>query len=123
MTNTLPKVTVVLPFFNAVNTLRRAAESILGQDFPYWECVMVDNNSSDGSAEVVRRHRRIKLLSEQRQGAYAARNRGLGEVQGAGRLIKPTLCKNGGHGFYQFVIEHSYTVCPVSYRNLVFIIN
>ncbi|MCP4310564.1 MAG: glycosyltransferase [Bacteroidetes bacterium] len=87
MTNTLPKVTVVLPFFNAVNTLRRAAESILGQDFPYWECVLVDNNSTDGSRDLahslVNMDSRFRLVEEKRQGVMFASNRGCVSARGA----------------------------------------
>jgi glycosyltransferase involved in cell wall biosynthesis len=43
---------------------------------------MVDNNSTDMSAEIVKRYSRLKLVSERKQGAYAARNRGIREAQG-----------------------------------------
>ena len=43
---------------------------------------MVDNNSSDDSAEIIRRHPGITLLREPKQGAYAARNRGLDQALG-----------------------------------------
>ena len=43
-----PKVSVVLPFYNAEKTLSVALQSIADQKFSDWECVMVDNNSSDG---------------------------------------------------------------------------
>jgi glycosyltransferase involved in cell wall biosynthesis len=43
---------------------------------------MVDNNSTDGSAAIIRKHPPIKLLSEQKQGAYAARNRGVAAASG-----------------------------------------
>jgi len=44
--------------------------------------IMIDNNSTDGSAAIARQHPRIKLLSEQKQGAYAARNLGVAAAQG-----------------------------------------
>ncbi len=80
----LPYISIVVPFYNAQRYIAACVEALLAQTYPAERCeiIMVDNNSSDGSAEVVRRHARIKLLSEQRQGAYAARNRGLDEVQG-----------------------------------------
>lgn len=43
---------------------------------------MVDNNSTDGSAAIIRKHPRIKLLAEQKPGAYAARNRGVAAANG-----------------------------------------
>lgn len=48
----------------------------------HYEIIMVDNNSTDSSVELVRKYPRIKLLSEQRQGSYAARNRGVAASKG-----------------------------------------
>lgn len=75
---------VIVPFHNAEGYIGRCAEALLGLDYPRdrYEILMVDNNSSDGSAEIVKRHPGIRLLSERRPGAYAARNRGLREAQG-----------------------------------------
>lgn len=75
-----PKVSVVLPFFNAERTLHRAVESIYEQEFADFECLLVDNNSSDGSGKIAyewtSRDRRFKLVRESRQGVMYASNRG-----------------------------------------------
>jgi len=75
-----PKVSVVLPFFNAEKTLHRAVESIHVQEFADFECLLVDNNSSDRSGEIANewtsRDRRFKLLRESRQGVMFASNKG-----------------------------------------------
>ena len=67
-----PKVSVVLPFYNASKTLSAALQSISDQDYTDFECLMVDNNSSDGSrgiaAEWEGLDSRFSLLSEQMQG-------------------------------------------------------
>ena len=87
MSDTLPKVTVVLPFFNAGTTLGRASESIIRQDFPDWECILVDNNSGDESRNLalslVRNDSRFSLVEEQRQGVMFASNRGCEAARGA----------------------------------------
>ena len=75
-----PKVSVVLPFYNAEKTLHRAVESIYEQEFADFECLLVDNNSTDGSGEIAKkwtgRDRRFKLVKESRQGVMFASNRG-----------------------------------------------
>ena len=75
-----PKVSVVLPFFNADKTLHRAIKSIHEQEFVDFECLLVDNNSTDRSREIAKkwtgRDERYKLLSESRQGVMFASNRG-----------------------------------------------
>ena len=77
-------ISVIVPFYNEEGYLARCAQALLAQDYPKerYEVIMVDNNSSDGSAEIVRRYPGIKLLSEGLQGDFAARNRGLAAAKG-----------------------------------------
>lgn len=77
-------ISVIVPFYNSQRYLTRCIENLLSQKYPSEQCeiVMVDNNSTDMSAEIVKRYSRLKLVSEEKQGAYAARNRGIGEAQG-----------------------------------------
>jgi len=69
----------VVPFYNAVQHIAQCAEALLSQTYPRhrYQVIMVDNNSSDNSTEVVQQYPGINLLSERKQGAYAARNRGI----------------------------------------------
>jgi glycosyltransferase involved in cell wall biosynthesis len=79
-----PRFSVVIPFYDVRPWIGRCVEGLLAQDYPAdrFEILMVDNNSTDGSAEVVRRHPRVTLLREEKQGAYAARNRGVAHAVG-----------------------------------------
>jgi len=87
MTESLPKISVILPFYNAEKTLSVALQSIADQVFTDWECVMVDNNSSDGSKEIAagweRLDPRFRLVQEERQGVMYASNRGCDFARGA----------------------------------------
>lgn len=47
-------VSVVIPFHDRRRFLREAIESVLVQTYPHWELVLVDDGSSDGSAEIAR---------------------------------------------------------------------
>ncbi len=49
-----PVVSVLLPAYNAERTIRATLESVRRQDEPRWECVVVDDGSSDGTLEVAR---------------------------------------------------------------------
>lgn len=79
MSLALPKVSVILPFYNASKTLNAALQSIAEQEFRDFECVMVDNNSGDGSREIARdweqRYSEFILVEEKRQGVMFASNR------------------------------------------------
>ncbi|MEN8201562.1 MAG: glycosyltransferase [Bacteroidota bacterium] len=80
MSVSFPKVSVILPFYNSESTLNRAVQSIYEQEFEDFECIMVDNNSTDKSAELAegwtRKDKRFRLLKEARQGVMFASNRG-----------------------------------------------
>jgi glycosyltransferase involved in cell wall biosynthesis len=82
-----PAVSVILPFFNAVKTLERALMSVRNQELDDFECIMVDNNSSDGSREIAEswteKDPRFRLLGEYRQGVMFASNRGCEAAEGA----------------------------------------
>ena len=77
-------ISVVVPFYNAERYIGDCIQSLLSQDYPraQYEIILVDNNSNDASAEVVRRYPEVKLISETKQGAYSARNRGVAEATG-----------------------------------------
>ncbi len=81
-----PTVSVILPFYNAEETLSRAVESILDQSFSDFELLLVDNNSTDGSYAVAqcfaRADKRVRVLPESRQGVDFAMNCGLENAQG-----------------------------------------
>lgn len=78
------RISVVIPFHNSERYITKCIEELLSQKYPveHYEIVMVDNNSTDRSAEIVRRYARVKLVSEKKQGAYVARNRGVREARG-----------------------------------------
>jgi len=86
MSGPIPRVSVVLPFYNAEKTLSMALQSIAGQKLTDWECVMVDNNSSDGSREIALdwalQDTRFRLVDEERQGVMFASNRACEAARG-----------------------------------------
>ncbi len=75
---------VVIPFYNSERYINECIGGLLSQTYPTerYEIIMVDNNSTDASAEIVKQYPRIKLMSEEKQGAYAARNTGLKKAKG-----------------------------------------
>jgi len=81
-----PKVSVILPFYNAEKTLSLALQSISDQEFSHWECVMVDNNSNDGSRAIAagweQFDSRFRLVEEKRQGVMFASNKGCEKARG-----------------------------------------
>lgn len=81
-----PVVSVVMPCYNAAETVVQALESIRWQTMEEWECLVVDDGSTDGSKELVaalaQRDRRIRLIQQDRAGAALARNKGVESARG-----------------------------------------
>ncbi len=81
-----PKISVILPFYNAEGTLNRAIESIVHQDFKDFELILIDNNSTDGGRKLAQNWQdtdsRVRLIEEVEQGVMFASNRGAKEARG-----------------------------------------
>lgn len=79
-------ISVVIPAYNEVQVINKALASVAGQDFPgKFEVIVVDNNSSDGTAEAAKKFHNqlnLKIISEARQGRGAARATGFAAAQG-----------------------------------------
>jgi glycosyltransferase involved in cell wall biosynthesis len=78
----LPKISVIVPAYNAQATIEVALGSVLGQTWPNLEVIVVDDCSTDGTPDLIRQATRsdsriISVFHNQNQGVYAARNSGL----------------------------------------------
>jgi glycosyltransferase involved in cell wall biosynthesis len=81
-----PQISIILPFFNAEKTLFRALDSIAEQDLQDFECILVDNNSTDESRAIARNFclnsHRFTLIEQSRRGVVYAHNAGMALSQG-----------------------------------------
>ena len=82
----MEKVSIIVPVYNGEAHLTRCAESILAQDYPELELILVDDGSRDASFELMRelaaRDTRVKAIHKENGGVSSARNRGLDEASG-----------------------------------------
>lgn len=80
------RIAVVIPMYNAEKYIRRCIKSVLRQDYPYWTLWVIDDGSTDHSAEIVaecvRQDSRIHYIYQENSGAGAARNKGIDSAEG-----------------------------------------
>lgn len=85
----MPEISIILPFYNAKQSLNKCCESIAVQTFNNFECIMINNNSKDNSCQVAfkwtQKDKRFKLLNENKQGVAHASV--LGSRNAMGRFI------------------------------------
>ncbi len=87
------RASVVVPAYNAQDTLGKCLEAILSQTVPrdMYEVIVVDDGSTDRTEEVARQYG-VKVLKQHHQGPATARNLGLREAKGAVILFTDADC-------------------------------
>lgn len=82
-----PLVSIVLPARNAAATLPACLASVRRQTLTSWDCLLIDDGSTDATAgiaaRVAREDPRVRLISTPPRGIVEALNRGLAESQGS----------------------------------------
>lgn len=79
------KVSIIIPAYNAAETIAATLESLLAQTEPGWEAIVVDDGSRDATAKLartfVRRDARTRVITQRNGGEAAARNAGIAAAQ------------------------------------------
>jgi glycosyltransferase involved in cell wall biosynthesis len=72
-----PRISVIIPAYNAAGTLARALDSVLTQTWPAFEIIVIDDGSIDTTAAVAASYgEKIRYLRQDNAGVSAARNHG-----------------------------------------------
>jgi glycosyltransferase involved in cell wall biosynthesis len=81
----IPRVSIVMPCYNAAAHLNQSVNSVLAQSFGEWELIVVDDGSTDSSwvelQRLAKSDRRLRAIQQANSGAAIARNRGLSEAR------------------------------------------
>lgn len=80
---TLPFVSVIIPCYNAEEDIEACLQGVLGQKYPTFEVIVVDDASTDKTLELLRVHQTIKLVrNSENLGPGGTRNRGIMKSKG-----------------------------------------
>jgi len=83
----IPCVSIIIPAFNYAAFISYTLDSILNQGYQNWECIVIDDGSTDNTAEVVggyaERDKRVIYVYQKNGGPSKARNNGLSRAKGS----------------------------------------
>lgn len=74
---------IIIPLYNKEKTIRATLESVLQQDYPLFEVIVVDDGSTDGGVAIVRNlsDKRLRLFQKENGGPGSARNKGIAQAR------------------------------------------
>ncbi len=82
----MEKVSIIVPVYNGEKSVKQCSDSILNQDYPDLELILVDDGSRDRSWEIIQTiassDSRVKAVHKENGGVSSARNRALAEASG-----------------------------------------
>lgn len=110
-------ISIVIPVYNSSKYLGRCLNTVLNQDYPNIEIVLVDDGSTDGCAhlcdEYAEKDIRIRVIHQQNQGASIARQNGLRNAKGEYVTFIDSddwVANDYVSKLYNFIVEHHVTI-------------
>ncbi len=114
-----PKVSVVVACYNGARTLKACLDSLTRLNYPDYEIILVDDGSTDATAEIASHYRTVRCIRQDNHGLSVARNTGIAAATGeivaftdadcradedwlhylAGDLLESEFTGIGGHNF------------------------
>jgi len=88
MMNDFPKISIITPTYNQAAYIESTIMSIIGQNYPNLEYIIIDGGSTDGTVEIIKKYEKhiAYWISEKDSGMYHAINKGFakstGEIMG-----------------------------------------
>lgn len=79
-------ISIIIPIYNASQYLNECIQSVVNQSYKNFECILIDDGSSDGSEIIcnqwAQKDDRVRVIHQPNQGVSKARNKGIAEAEG-----------------------------------------
>ena len=128
----LPKISIIVPIYNVEKYLKQCIDSILVQSYENWECILVNDGSTDSSGSICDEYAikdsRIRVIHKNNEGVSSARNLGLSYANGEWIYFvdsDDTLYHNALSIFNGMIVNSvdaimaGYTVSPEYYDRII----
>ncbi len=100
-----PRISIIVAIYNAEKYLHQCLDSIAQQTFPFWECILVDDGSTDSSSQICDNYAiqdsRFKVIHKKNEGVAIARKIGIENATGEYSIhtdsddwIEPTMLES-----------------------------
>ncbi len=76
------KITVIIPVYNGAQWMAQCLENVLCQNYEELEVIVIDDGSTDGTADIAANYPAVHVVRQENQGVSVARNVGLGLATG-----------------------------------------
>ena len=102
---TQPKVSVVVATYNGGRTLEACLKSLQALNYPAYEIIVVNDGSTDNTAEIANRFPEVHYIAQTNQGLSAARNRGIAAATGEIVAFTDSDCRADPDWLYYLVSD------------------
>ncbi len=82
MEQSYPKISIVTPSYNSAEFIEDCIQSVLKQNYPNFEHIIIDGGSTDGTVEILKKYPHLKWISEPDEGQSDALNKGFKKAEG-----------------------------------------
>ncbi len=82
MKNQYPKISIITPSYNQGQFIEDTIQSVLNQNYPNYEHIIIDNCSTDGTVEILKKYPHLRWISENDDGQSDAINKGFHKATG-----------------------------------------
>lgn len=117
----MPKISVIIPSYNAEKTIKKCIDSIINQNFPDVEIICVDDNSNDNTISILKEYQqKYNIIIKNSTGKGAGRSRNIGMDCASGEYLyfldsDDFLAENALNTMYSNIVKNDADILIFNY--------